>query len=42
MQLKNEHEVHEKTTLSLLRQLKDKNVLIDVQSGRGRRAATLN
>lgn len=30
-----------KTTLALLRQLKEVNVLIELQSGSGRRAATL-
>jgi len=40
-QLKAEHGIHEKTTLSLLRQLKDESVLIELQAGSGRRAATL-
>ena len=39
--LKQDHNVHEKTTLSLLRQLKEYDVLMELQSGSGRRAATL-
>ena len=39
--LKQEHEVYEKTTLSLLRQLKETGVLMELQPGSGRRAATL-
>jgi len=39
--LKQDHNVHEKTTLGLLRQLKEYDVLMELQSGSGRRAATL-
>ena len=39
--LKQGHNVYEKTTLSLLRQLKEYDVLMELQSGSGRRAATL-
>ena len=40
-QLKHEHGVHEKNNLSLLSQLKENNVLFELQAGSGRRAATL-
>ena len=40
-QLQREHGVHTQTTLSLLRLLKDANVLMALQPGSGRRAATL-
>jgi len=40
-QLAAEHGVHEKTTPSLLRQLKDSGILREIQPGSGRRAATL-
>lgn len=33
--------IHKQTTLGLLRQLKDENVLVELQVGSGRRAATL-
>lgn len=36
-----EHGIHEKTTPGLLRQLKDAGVLMELQAGRGRRAAVL-
>jgi protein subunit release factor A len=36
-----EYGIHKQTTLGLLRQLKDKNILLELQSGSGRRAATL-
>jgi len=41
IQLKQEHGVHQKTTLNLLRQLKEANVLMELQPGSGRRAAIL-
>lgn len=40
-QLKHEHGDHEKTTVSLLRQLKVNNVLSELQTKSGGRAATL-
>ena len=40
-QLQKEHRIHKQTTLGLLRQLKEAGVLIELQSGSGRRAATL-
>lgn len=40
-QLHDEYGIHKQTTLGLLRQLKDENILRELQSGSGRRAATL-
>ncbi len=40
-QLQKQHGIHKQTTLTLLRQLKDENILLELQSGSGRRAATL-
>ena len=41
IQLKKEHNIHRQTTLGLLRQLKEADILRELQSGSGRRAATL-
>ena len=40
-QLRQDHGMHEKTTLGLLRQLRDANVLVELRRGSGRRAAIL-
>ena len=40
-QLHEEYGIHRQTTLGLLRQLKENNILIELQAGSGRRAATL-
>jgi len=40
-QLHTEHGIHKQTTLGLLRQLKEENILVELQAGSGRRAATL-
>lgn len=39
--LSSEYEIHEKTTTSLLRQLKEAGILREIQAGSGRRAAIL-
>ncbi len=36
-----EYGIHKQTTLGLLRQLKEENILLELQAGSGRRAATL-
>ena len=40
-QLHCEHEIHEKTTSGLLRQMKETGILVELQPGSGRRPATL-
>jgi Fic family protein len=40
-QLHEEYGIHKQTTLGLLRQLKDEDILLELQPGSGRRAATL-
>ncbi len=40
-QLQEQHGIHKQTTLALLRQLKEEGILLELQSGSGRRAATL-
>jgi Fic family protein len=40
-QLHNQYGIHKQTTLGLLRQLKEENILLELQAGSGRRAATL-
>jgi len=40
-QLHAEYGIHKQTTLGLLRQLKEEDILLELQAGSGRRAATL-